>query len=134
MQEKDSKAEKVRTEMRSQLIEMLDDEEFDMHRLYEALRVRGQIAVYNKEPETIWVKVSKACGAGQDGYWEIPPGGRETWMRCVYHRVTMKASRLAHDDAGIFADVDHTTAVSTNCNVYWVEEGRFIYQGPPDCL
>ncbi|MBY0442134.1 MAG: hypothetical protein K2Q25_08385 [Mycobacteriaceae bacterium] len=123
------------TATKTELIKMIeDDKDLNVHAVADALRVRSRISVTNRQGGTIWVKVSKACGAGQDGYWEIGPGGTETWMRCVYHRVNIRASSIAHDDTGIFADVEHTTAVSTGCNSYAVEGGSFVYLGPPDCL
>ncbi len=128
------KVAEAKAAAKAQLLKLLEDDQLDVHALSEALMVRSRITVTNKDGGTVWVKVSKACGAGQDGYWGIPPGGSEKWMRCVYHRVTIKASNIDHDDAGIFASVDHTTAVSTNCNDYWIEGGRFVYKGSPDCL
>jgi len=129
------KTTEAKAAVKTQLLKMIeDDDDLNVNALSDALRVRSRITVTNRQGGTVWVKVSKACGAGQDGYWEIGPGGSETWMRCVYHRVNIRASNLPHDDAGIFADIEHTTAVSTGCNSYAVEGGSLVYLGPPDCL
>jgi hypothetical protein len=91
----------------------------------------SRITVRNVGGDTVYVKVSKACGSGQDGYWEIVPGASETWRRCVTRRVTIKAASSPSDDT-IFASVDHATAMSTGCNVYNV--GRdLVYSGEPGC-
>ena len=116
---------------RDEIIERLNDDAFSAHALAEALAVRSRIDVTNRDGGTVHVRISKACGQGQDGYWEIPPGHTESWKRCVYHRVTIKAS---YDRVHDFDSVDHITAISTGCKKYEVNGGRLVYVGPPDCL
>ena len=87
---------------------------------------KSTIKVKNVGESTAYVKVSKACGTGQDGYWKIKPGDSETWKRCISKRVNIKASE-SRNDSDIFAAVEHTTNLSSGCNRYdvWNEELEF---------
>lgn len=93
---------------------------------------RSRITVTNVSGGTLFVKVSKACGSGQDGYFGIAPGASETWKRCVTRRVTIKAAELPSDDM-IYASVDHVTQISTGCNFYHVDSLSLVYAGEPGC-
>jgi len=118
---------------KSQVLKSFEnDDELDLHALSEFLSLKSPIEIRNGSTEGIdyYVKISKACGEGQDGYWEIKPGKTERWMRCVYHRVTMKLATFA-DDAGIIDSYDHIVKYNGHCNTFDVGSGKFKYTGPP---
>lgn len=122
----------VRSAAIADIAKTLENEEFDVHALAEFLSVKSTIRVKNLDAETVHVRISKACGEGQDGYWECPQGHTEPWKRCVYHRVTIKAS---YDRETDFDSVDHTMMASTGCNYFEINGGRIVYAGQPDnCL
>lgn len=107
--------------------------EIDLETLDKVLKTKSTIRVFNDESRTVYVKISKACGEGQDGYWEIPSGSSEPWKRCVYHRVDIKASR-SWDDGDIFSNISHIMMVSTECNNFAIRNGQLVYIGPSECL
>lgn len=95
---------------------------------------KSRITVRNRSESTIYVKVSKACGTGQDGYWRIPPGQSESWSRCIYASVKITVSRLP-SNSGVIYWTNHSVKASTVCN-YFVYDLRELTQpgSPPKCL
>lgn len=92
----------------------------------------SRITVYNRSSRTIYVKVSKACGAGQDGYWRIPSGGSESWSRCIFARVKITGSSTP-SNTYIFASIYHVVKIATACNSISVWGTSFQYNNTDRC-
>ena len=81
-----------RDSAKSEILKACEDESINLHMLSETLKIKSSLLVRNRSHSTYYVKVSKACGEGQDGFFEITPGSSETWKRCIYHDVTIVLS------------------------------------------
>lgn len=116
---------------KQKILEQLDnmDDNFNYELLEKILISKSRLDVKNNSSITQRVKVSKTLGEGQDGFFEISPGGKESWRRYVYRRVTI---RIESTDSS----VEHDVRVSTGCNFYVINANGFLeYRGEPgDCL
>ena len=50
----------------------------------------ASIHVKNLNGDPVWVQISQNCGRGNTDFFEIPPGRKETWSRCVWREVDLR--------------------------------------------
>ena len=82
--------EEARREAKKDILKILDDDDFDSVALRNYLLTNVTISVKNKDDGPQNVKISKACGYGDDDYYTIEPEDTEKWSRCVTRRVTIR--------------------------------------------
>lgn len=113
---------------KDKIFQLLDntDDHIDYDVMYQALAATSRIKVTNGGAEPIEVSVSKTLGDGQDGFFEIPAGGNETWSRHVYRRVNIQLN------GGL--SIEHVVRATTDCNVFIVQGGDIEYTGSDGCV